>query len=142
MQNRACEKRSQLLPTSPDSDRAHVRIICSPLLSNLFPVVLRCDNPVAIVAGGKLCRDQPDAVGVCGDQSKGWFRSRATVEWFVGSHPVGEPSRHCSDRVFAVPECAHTEPFARLDGPVVLVQWLAFGLDAGVSMGVAPLAQT
>src|SRR5712692_8332168 len=142
MQNRACGKRSQLVPTSPDSDRAHARTLCSLLLSVLFPVALRCDNPVAIVSGGRLCRDQPGALEVCGDQSKGWFRSRATVEWFAGSPPVGEPSQHCSDRVFAVPECAHNEPYARLDGPVVLVQWLAFGLDAGDLMGVALLAQT
>src|SRR5713226_6784130 len=142
MQNRACGKRSQLVPTSPESERAHARTLCSLLLSVLFPVALRCDNPVAIVAGGRLCRDQPDALEVCGGQSKGWFRSRATVAWFAGSPPVGEPSQHGSDRVFAVPECAHTEPFARLDGPVALVQWLAFGTDAGVSMGLAPLALT
>src|SRR5215472_2624339 len=141
MQHRACGQAIQRVPTSPDSDRAHAQTLCSLLLSVLFPVALHCDTLVASARAGRLCKGQPGALAVCGGQRKGWFWSRATVEWFAESHLVGEPSQHYSDRVFAGSKCAHTEPFARFAGHVVLVQWFAFGPGAGVSMGVAPLAQ-
>ena len=48
----------------------------------------------------------------------------------VGSSPSSWPSRCSSSLVFAEPRCVHTEPFARLDGPVAPAQWLAFGQDA------------
>src|SRR5258708_9879440 len=39
-------------------------------------------------------------------------------------------SHRSSSLVFAVPRCVHTEPFARLDGPVAPVGRLVFGQDA------------
>src|SRR5712692_2294453 len=57
-QNHACGQRSQVVPTSPDSDRAHAQILCSLLPSHLFPVVLPCGTLGASASKDRSCRDQ------------------------------------------------------------------------------------
>lgn len=78
----------------------------------------------------------------CRGDIRSSYPARGTsFEWFAASRQAFGQSQHSSGLVFAVPGCAHNEPFARLDGRAALGQELAFAPDAGVSMVVLPQAQ-
>ncbi len=60
------------------------------------------------------------------------FSRDPPLAWFAVLRRAGAQSQRCLRPVFATLRCAHTGPFARLDGPSARVGRLVFGPDAAL----------